>query len=98
MGTYMRMHWPPGDYQRAGNTKTHGVLRADFIVRDDIPAQYKKGIFAQAHTYKTYVRFSGPGPDWPADIDDVGFMSCTLKLMGVPGPKIFDSERLRKTF
>jgi hypothetical protein len=98
MGTYMRMHWPPGNYQRAGNTKTHGVLRAEFIVHDDIPAQYKKGIFAQAHTYKTYVRFSGPGPDWPADIDDVGFMSCTLKLMGVPGPKIFDSERFTQDF
>lgn len=98
MGTYMRMHWPPGNYQRAGNTKTHGVLRADFIVHDDIPPQYKKGIFAEPHTYKAYVRFSGPGPDWPADIDDVGFMSCTLKLMGVPGPKIFDSERFTQDF
>ncbi len=98
MGTYMRMHWRPGDYQRAGNTKTHGILRADFIVCDGIPEPLRKGIFAEPKTYKAYVRFSGPGPDWPADIDDVGFMSCTVKLMGVPGEKIFDDEKQTQDF
>ena len=45
MGTYMRMHWPPGNYQRAGNTKTHGIVRGDFIVHEDIPPA-RQGIFA----------------------------------------------------
>lgn len=98
MGTYMRMHWPPGNYQRAGNTKTHGIVRAEFTVLDEIPGSCKRGIFAKPQTYKAYVRFSGPGPDWPADIDDVGFMSCTVKLMGVPGPKIFDDEKFTQDF
>jgi len=98
MGTYMRMHWPPGNYQRAGNTKTHGIVRAEFIVEGDIPAKIKRGIFAEPHVYKAWVRFSGPGPDWPADIDDVGFMSCTVKLMGVPGAKIFDDEKFTQDF
>ena len=39
------------------------------------------------HTYRSWVRFSGPGPDMPKDIEDVGFVSCAIKLMGVPGPK-----------
>lgn len=98
MGTYMRTHWQPGNYQRAGNTKTHGIVRARFIVHADIPANVKRGIFAEPHEYKAYVRFSGPGPDWPADIDDVGFMSCTVKLMGVPGEKIFDDEKFTQDF
>src|ERR1700687_5704042 len=25
MADYMRQHWQPGNYQRAGDTKTHGV-------------------------------------------------------------------------
>jgi hypothetical protein len=98
MGTYMRTHWTPGNYQRAGNTKTHGIVRAEFVVRDDLPERLKKGIFAGPQSYKAYVRFSGPGPDWPADVDDVGFMSCTVKLMGVPGPKVFDDERFTQDF
>ncbi len=98
MGTYMRMHWNPGSYQRAGNTKTHGIVRAEFVVHDDLPENCKRGIFALPGSYKAYVRFSGPGPDWPADIDDVGFMSCTVKLMGVPGPKIFDDEKFTQDF
>ncbi len=98
MGTYMRTHWTPGNYQRAGNTKTHGIVRAEFVVRADLPEGLKKGIFARPQSYKAYVRFSGPGPDWPADVDDVGFMSCTVKLMGVPGPKVFDDERFTQDF
>jgi hypothetical protein len=39
------------------------------------------------------VRFSGPGPYVTPDIDDVGFMSISIKLMGVPGPKLMDEEK-----
>jgi hypothetical protein len=39
------------------------------------------------------VRFSGPGPYVTPDIDDVGFMSISVKLMGVPGPKLMPDER-----
>ena len=40
-----------------------------------------------------WVRFSGPGPYITPDIDDVGFMSISIKLMGVPGPKLMDEEK-----
>src|SRR6516162_3599628 len=70
LGEYMWRHWPPGNFQRGGNTKTHGVVRAGFTVRDDLPPQYRRGLFAEPKTYPAWVRFSGPGPDWPRDIDD----------------------------
>ncbi|MGH3114056.1 MAG: catalase family protein [Gaiellaceae bacterium] len=88
----MRRLWNPGYVERGGNTKTHGVVRGEFTVRDDLPEHMRKGIFAEPRTYRTWVRYSGPGPYVTPDIDDVGFMSMSIKLMGVPGPKLLDDE------
>jgi len=80
--------WKPGRFERGGNTKTHGMVRAEFIVHDGLPPQFRHGIFAQPKTYRAWVRFSGPGPYVTPDIDDVGFMSISIKLMGIPGRKL----------
>ena len=93
MADQMRRLWRPGDFQRCGNTKTQGIVRGEVIIRDDIPDHMRRGIFAQPRTFKTWVRFSGPGPYITPDIDDVGFMSISLKIMGVPGPKLMDDEK-----
>jgi len=89
----MRKLWKPGGFERGGNTKTHGIVRAEFIVHDGLPDEFRHGIFAQPRTYRAWVRFSGPGPYVTPDIDDVGFMSISIKLMGVPGPKLMDEEK-----
>jgi hypothetical protein len=98
MAEYMRRHWQPGNYQRAGNTKTHGIVRGEVTIRDDLPPNFRRGVFAEPKTYRAWVRFSGPGPDWPRDIDDVGFTSCSVKLMGVSGPKLLDDEKCTQDF
>lgn len=98
MAEYMRRHWQPGDYQRAGNTKTHGVVRGTVTIRDDLPQHLRRGVFAEPRSYRAWVRFSGPGPDRPTDIDDVGFVSIGIKLMGVPGPKLLDDEKFTQDF
>jgi hypothetical protein len=85
--------WKPGGYERGGNTKTHGIVRAEFVVRDDLPDHLRLGIFVEPRTYPAWVRYSGPGPYITPDIDDVGFMSMAIKLMDVPGPKLLDAER-----
>jgi hypothetical protein len=89
----MRGLWKPGGFERGGNTKTQGIVRAEFIVHDGLPAELRRGIFAEPKTYRAWVRFSGPGPYITPDIDDVGFMSISIKLMGVPGPKLMDEEQ-----
>ena len=89
----MRGLWKPGGFERGGNTKTHGIVRAEFIVHEGLPSKFRHGIFAQPKTYRAWVRFSGPGPYVTPDIEDVGFMSISIKLMGVPGPKLMDEER-----
>jgi hypothetical protein len=89
----MRLLWKPGGFERGGNTKTHGIVRGEFVVHDGLPAELRHGIYAQPRTYKAWVRFSGPGPYVTPDIEDVGFMSISIKLMGVPGPKLMDEEK-----
>jgi hypothetical protein len=85
--------WKPGGFERGGNTKTHGIVRAELIVHEDLPANLRHGIFAANRSYPAWVRFSGPGPYVTPDIDDVGFMSISVKLMDVPGPKLMDEEQ-----
>jgi hypothetical protein len=89
----MQKLWKPGGMERGGNTKTHGICRGEFIVHDNLPPQFRHGIYAQPQTFRAWVRFSGPGPYITPDIDDVGFMSISIKLMGVPGPKLVDTEK-----
>ena len=94
----MRGRFKPGGYERGGNTKTHGIVRATVTIRDDLPEHCRKGIFATPGSYPAYVRYSGPGPNVPADINDVGFMSMAVKLMGVPGTKLMSEEKYTQDF
>lgn len=98
MAAFMRARYAPGHYERGGNTKTHGVVRARFVVAEDIPPGLRHGIFATARDYPAWVRFAGPGPDSPPDIEDVGVLSIGVKVMGVPGPKLMDDERFTQDF
>jgi hypothetical protein len=98
MGAYMKRKYRPGEFQRVGNTKTHGLVRAELSVRDDLPEELRHGVFREPRSYPAWVRFSGPGPDSPADIDDVGFLSMSVKLMDVPGPKLSSDEKHTQDF
>lgn len=89
----MRLLWKPGGFERGGNTKTQGIVRAEFIVHDGLPAALRHGIYADPRSYRAWVRFAGPGPYVTPDIDDVGFMSMSIKLLGVPGPKLMAEEQ-----
>jgi len=92
-GKQMRLLWKPGEFERGGNTKTHGIVRGKFIVHDSLPTELRHGIYAEPHAYRAWVRFSGPGPYITPDIDDIGFMSISIKLMGVPGAKLMEEEK-----
>ncbi len=91
---FTRENWLPGSAQRFGNTKTFGVLRGEFTVLSDLPEHLRHGLFAESRTYPAWVRFSGPGPYAPPDVEDLGQCSVGIKVMGVPGPKLMEDERL----
>jgi hypothetical protein len=99
MSTFTRRTYgdsPPA--LRAGNTKTHGLVRGRFEVMPDLPDRVRKGVFGAPRTYPAWVRFAGPGPLAPPDIKDTGILSIGIKLMGVEGPKLLDDERRTQDF
>ncbi len=79
--------------ERAGNTKTYGVVRAEFQVLADVPEAFKKGMFAEPKSYPAWIRFAGPGPLSPPDVADAGILSIGVKVMGVAGDKLLDDEK-----
>ncbi len=98
----MRRHlvrdFPQGGFERAGNTKTHGLVRGELIVHDGLPENLRRGLFATPKTYGCWVRFSGPGPHIEPDMNDVGFVSISVKAMGVDGEKLWDDEKIYPGF
>jgi hypothetical protein len=86
-------NWLPGAAQRFGNTKTFGVLRGRFTVLPTVPPQLRHGLFARPRSYPAWVRFSGPGPYAPPDLEDFGQCSVGIKVMGVQGPKLMADEQ-----
>jgi hypothetical protein len=98
MSRYTEREYQGRIAERAGNTKTYGVVRGEFRVLDNIPTNYKHGIFAEPKTYPVWIRFGGPGPASPPDIADSGILSIGMKLMGVPGDKLLDDEKATQDF
>ena len=93
ISAFTRENWLPGGAQRFGNTKTFGVTRGEFSVSSDLPDALRRGLFAEPRTFPAWVRFSGPGPYAPPDLEDLGQCSVGIKVMGVPGPKLMADER-----
>jgi hypothetical protein len=98
MKRQLDIDFTPGNYERAGNTKTHGLVHGELTVLPGLPEHLRHGIFASERSYPAWVRFSNPGPHVEPDIRDVGFGSIGLKLMDVPGPKLMDDEQHTQDF
>ena len=70
------------------------MLRAEFTGADGLARRTcGVGCSPQPGTYPAWVRFSGPGPYWPPDLEDLGQCSVGIKVMGVPGDKLLDDEQ-----
>jgi catalase len=84
---------PPGSHMpRDAHPKSHGLVKAEFIIEPNLPAAFRFGVFAQAKTYPTWIRYSNGAPKAAADSkNDVRGMA--MKLMGVPGDKVMEDEK-----
>ncbi len=75
-----------GTAYRDAHPKMHGCVEAEFHVLDDLPAELKVGLFAQARRYPAWVRFSnGAGKPQPDSVADA--RGAAIKLMGVEGSR-----------
>ncbi len=66
--------------------KTHGVARASFEIRPDLPAEMRVGLFAGSR-YDAWVRFSSD--TLPTLNDYKTTIGIGIKLFASPTPKIF---------
>jgi hypothetical protein len=98
MENFTKREYQARTAQRAGNTKTYGVVRGEFQVLPNIPAPLNKGVFAEPKRYPVWIRFAGPGPLSPPDVADAGILSIGIKLMGVGGQKLLDDEKWTQDF
>jgi hypothetical protein len=75
--------------QRDAHAKQHGCVRARFTVPASLPEVMRRGVFANAHTFQAWIRFSNAvGSD-----DHAGLArGMAIKLLGVPGRKILPDE------
>ncbi len=98
MQAHLAQDFPPGRVERAGQTKTHGMLQATLTIREDLPEHLCRGIFIPGRIYPCWLRFSNGGPHDTPDIDDPGFTSMALKLLGVQGPRLMADEAQTQDF
>lgn len=98
MSAFTRRTYAGATAERAGNTKTYGVVHGHFEVAADLPASVRHGVFAEPGTFQVWVRFAGPGPLSPPDMRDNGVLSIGVKLMGVDGVKLLDDEQHTQDF
>jgi hypothetical protein len=83
-------------FRRDAHTKAHGCVKAAFTVSPQVPERAKIGVFKNPATYPTWIRFSNAFTSVQADTEaDVRGMA--IKLMGVAGEKLLESEKLERT-
>lgn len=78
---------PSGTMPRDAHPKMHGLVEAEFTVHEHLQDVYKIGVFAQAKSFKAWVRFSNASstaqPDLKRDIRGIA-----IKLTQIPGDKL----------
>lgn len=76
--------------RRAVFRKVHGVAAGTFTVEENIPAEYKVGIFKHGKQYQAMFRFSSDtAPTLP---DYKSTLGIGIKLWGVEGKKVLPQE------
>jgi len=68
---------------RDQHAKAHGCVRANFIVRDDLPDEFAVGVFRRGARYHAVVRFSNARPTPQSDRKWDG-RGMAIKLLGAP--------------
>ncbi len=86
-----------GPMPRDVHAKAHGCVRAIFTVNKDVPADFRAGVFAEpGKEYPAWIRFSNGSAKAQAD-GKGDARGMAIKLMGVEGDKLLESERTAKT-
>lgn len=83
---------PSSPIRRDAHPKAHGCLKAEFTVLSDVPKILKKGLFAEPHTYKAWIRYSNGLPPASRPDRSPDARGMAIKVMGVTGPKLLEND------
>ena len=82
--------------RRDAHTKAHGLVRGEFTVLPDLPGRAAQGLFKQPASYEAWIRFSSAFSSVASD-RELDVRGMAIKVMGVEGEKLLESEKLEKT-
>ncbi|MEI2556474.1 catalase family protein [Acinetobacter pittii] len=93
----IREQYTAGNALRDAHPKAHGCVRAEFHVLKNIPAQFAKGMFIPDQNYQAWIRFSNASNDASSADIDKDARGIAIKILGVSGQKILESEKQATT-
>ncbi|AQZ81855.1 catalase [Acinetobacter calcoaceticus] len=93
----IREQYTAGNALRDAHPKAHGCVLAEFHVSKNIPAQFAKGVFIPDQSYQAWIRFSNASNDASSADIDKDARGIAIKLLGVAGEKILESEKQATT-
>ena len=79
-----------GQALRCVHAKSHGLLRGELLVSDNLPSELAQGLFAAPATYPVVLRYSTSPGDLLADSVS-GIRGLAIKVIGVPGERLPDA-------
>jgi len=80
-----------GDTHRATHLKCTGLLKSKFIVRKDIPEEFKIGVFKQPIEYDAWIRFANAASFIRSDNKN-DIRSLSIKLLNVEGERYLNEK------
>ncbi len=86
-----------GEFKRDAHPKSHGCVKAEFSVNEDLDERLKVGIFSEKRNYPAYVRFSTGSGKVESDTQKE-FLGMGIKVMGVDGEKLIKNEQFTQDF
>ncbi|ORX99473.1 heme-dependent catalase [Basidiobolus meristosporus CBS 931.73] len=89
----IREQYQAGNALRDVHAKATGCVKAEFRVNQSIPDGLAKGVFIPGKVYQALIRFSNGSGDPNQSDDHNDGRGMAIKLLGVPGQKLLETDR-----
>lgn len=95
--TKMEEAYSPNNLRRDAHPKSHGVVRAEFIIAEDLPEDLHIGLFKQGlnrknRSFPCWIRFSNASNKVHSD-SQKDMLGIAIKVMGVEGDMILNTDK-----
>lgn len=84
--------YPDGKLKRAFHAKTIGVVKAKFIIKDNLPDFLKVGLFTEPKTYDAWIRFTNGNATVNDDIKKQA-RGMAIKVINLEGFQHLDKDK-----